>query len=254
MKRALLAVISAGTLWASAAWPQATANGTLNASQLPALSGDCSSAAGSSTLACNALPHPGYIVNNWYLPVGGSVNGNTGTAATANVIKCSWGGAAQKATIGSVGARMSTNAAAGNMQIAVYSNVNGRPGALLSNTANISTTSGAVTSAALGANIQVGPGSANGTNLWFCFNADNSTVVLNPTTAFWGPTDWAVGSSVLDNIVGAGNNLQGISCSGANCNGGSSTFGTWPTLTGSTWTNVTDNSMPEIVFKIVSVP
>jgi hypothetical protein len=49
--------------------------------------------------------------------------------------------------------------------------------------------------------------------------------------------------------------VAGISCTGASCNGGSSTFGTWPaTLAGSTWVNVGTATSPELYFQPFSVP
>jgi|SRR6185312_4507806 len=198
---------------------------------------------------------PGYIASNWYIPIGPlgivSPSGNAGV----NTIKCFYGNVPRKLTIGALGAKV-TSGATGNVQLAIYSNVNGRPGVLLSSTSSISTASATAISGSLSANKQVGPGGAdNDDNVWWCSNIDNATAALVSTTIanFTGVAS-TLGSSALTNVTSAAALISGISCSGAACNGGSSTFGTWPTLTGSTWTDVVATTITVIAFQPASVP
>jgi hypothetical protein len=203
-----------------------------------------------------APSHPGYVAANWYQPLN-SGSFTNGAAATASVIKCTFGQVGQRLTISSLGTRISTLAAAGNIQLALYSNVTGRPGLLLSSTPSISTAAAGAFNAALGANQQVGVNGANGTsNLWWCINADNSTVVVNGLSGGTAAVGYIGGTQVN---AGASNSLvnmaAAVSCAGAACTGGSSTFGTWPaTLVGTTWTIVADASAPQIEFLVNSVP
>lgn len=225
------------------------------AGQLPAFSGDCASSAGTADLNCNAIPHPGYIASNWYSPVG-TTNIITGAAGLQNTIVCSYGAVAAKLTINALAVKITTLSAGGHIQLAIYSNNAGRPGALLSSTASLSTaSSGVVVSAALGANQQVGPGGSNsGRDLWFCSNQDNGTASIaayvNNAASFPG---WELGSSNVNNLVS--NIISGVSCAGASCQGGSSTFNSWPANLGtSTWSDIVTNVSPFIMFQVNSVP
>jgi hypothetical protein len=202
-----------------------------------------------------APSHPGYIAANWYQPLN---QGNfvAGIAATANTIKCSFGQVAQRLTISTLGTRVGTLAAGGNVQFALYSNVAGRPGVLLSSTASISTAATGSINGVLGANVQVGGNGANGgANLWWCMNSDNATVVLNGVSGGTAGTGYIGGTQAQVAINAVASTSSGVSCAAAACAGGSSTFGTWPaTLVGSTWTIVVDASSPQIVFLVSSVP
>lgn len=227
-------------------------SGTLPAARMPALTGDCVTTAGAVATHC-ALGHPGYIATNWYFPgPTGTLTG--GVALAVNTIRCSYGNVAQKVTLSQLGAREAT--AGSNLQLAIYTSVSGRPGALIAATGSIdiSGAAGAKTGALTG-NKQVGPGGTDGDrDLWFCSNVDNAATVL---AAFAnGSTSQAfnIGTATAGNLFGSNATMTGISCAGAACNGASSTFGTWPTLTGSTWTDITGATSPAIGFLVNSVP
>lgn len=211
--------------------------------------------AGSGT--CGSGSHPGYVANNWYLPLEVFPSGSAGTVGTANLIVCYYGAVPRKVTVEALGVQMSTVGSGGNVQLALYENSGGVPGALINNTANISTTTGTTISGALGANKQVGPGGADGDdNIWWCSNRDNATVIFNSVSVASIPTmAWNWGSSTLSNITAGATTIGAISCSGAACNGGSSTFNTWPSsLVGSTWSTVTTRSAPLMAFEVLSYP
>lgn len=220
------------------------------------LSGDVTTSASLVTTAKGAVPI-NYVASNWYMaPLDQLMTG--GATFTANQIYCRLYQFPTTVTIGTVGLNVTTGGG-GNIQVAYYSNnASNRPGALLSNTGSISTTTTGNKSGALGANIQIGPGgSSTGRDVWICVNSDNTTHVLAAyNTQFTGPSvrmgaPTQAGISVAANSIG----LDNISCSGANCNGGVSTFGTWPALTGSTWTyNTQVSRFPVQQFQVVSSP
>ena len=238
--------------------------GTVPAARMPALTGDCVTTAGAVATTCNALPHPGYISSNWYTPFvpSGTVTNSSSMATQHNIIRCFYGAVAQKLTISTLGITVvSSPVASGNMQAAIYASANGRPGALISNTGNMSTAAAASVNAALGASKQVGPGGADGgRDLWWCFNMDATAGGGTMVVSSFGTNPSGLGGAMMmgsstQASITAGGTLLGISCSGANCNGGSSTFNTWPaSLTGSTWTDLLVGRSPLIGFQVSSVP
>jgi hypothetical protein len=237
----------------------ALTSGTLAAARMPALTGNCVTAAGSIATACDA-PHPGYIASTWYTPGGFGRRMTTSQAVSQNRIVCRYGYVSAKVTIGALGARIN-GVGSTNLQLAIYASSSGRPGAKIGETGNIANTSSAFASAALVANKQVGPGGADGgRDLWFCFNNNDSTATFFSND----PQDLAqnefIGASTASDLFQTSSSVQqAIYCSGAACNGGSSTFGTWPSsLAGSTWTsnqaNSSGNQMPTVAFQPASVP
>lgn len=219
------------------------------------LSGDCTT---NGALATTCLVTPtNYKANWWYvpLPMGTMVGGAT---FTASQIYCRLFQFPRVVTIGTVGLNITTGGG-GNIQIAYYTNdATNLPGALLSNTGSISTTTTGNKSGALGANVQVGPGSAGGRDIWKCVNSDNATHIASAYSSASPTASIVMGASSQNGMMlgGGSNALDNISCNGANCNGGSSTYNTWPaSLVGSTWTsNTTTSRFPVPQFQVVSSP
>ena len=216
------------------------------------LTGDCVTASGSVATACSGA-HPGYIANSYYSPIGvGTVA--TGNAIGANAIHCAYGVIPQKVTLSALALRIATASPGGNVQLAIYQNSSGRPGAKIDSTGSQSTTSTGTFALNLGANRQVGPGGTDGgRDVWFCVNADNGTVAFTAYAATF--PNWYLGSTNIGSVITTNGIITSISCAGANCNGGSSTFNTWPsTLSGSTWSDDSTLLMPAIAFKVASFP
>lgn len=225
-------------------------SGTLPAGRMPALTGDCTTSAGAVATNCNEA-HPGYVTGGVWYTTGASILA-TGSAVAANVIRCYYHPISKIVTVQAMGIRETT--AGGNVQLAIYNSANGRPGTLVGKTGSIDVSgaanvkSGALTSPST---VQIGPGgtTSSSRDFFWCFNDDNGSFVgtsAGLTQIGQGPL---IGSATLSNVIGANATLVGMSCSGAACNGGSSTFGTWPDLTGSTWTDVTTAIMPVIAFE-----
>lgn len=224
-------------------------------------SGNCTTVTSTGVISCD-YPISGYVASSWYLPqTGAGGSGATGTPMTASTIYCVYGAVAQKVTIGALGLGLSTAASGGLVQAAIYTNVSSRPGTLLSSIASQSTTTTNTLTASLAANKQVGPGGSDaGRDIWWCFNNDATAAA---TAKYHGNINTgAIGQATLIGSPTAANLLNkflatslGVQCAGAACNGGSSTFGSWPAnLNGSTWTDTTGNVAPLPLFQAASVP
>jgi hypothetical protein len=196
-----------------------------------------------------------YSTGKIYLPYGVIPSISAG-ATNANVIKCIQGRVLQKLTIPALGFNFTTLSAGGNAQAAIYKSVAGVPDAKIDSTASISTAATGYVTGNLGVSRQVGPGGTDGDQvLWWCSNFDNSVAVATPGAIVPGLQDGIIGSATAANLFSAASNVSGISCSAAACNGGSSTFGTWPaTLAGSTWTDVVARTTAIPGFQPSSIP
>lgn len=187
--------------------------------------------------------HPGYIASNWYLPMGATGTVVTGGNPGANNIKLFPGYIKERITINALGVRVATLSAGGNVQAAIYANnaATGRPtGNALASTASMSTASVANVNAAV--SVQVEPGL-----YWFATCMDNATATLAAlsNTSTIGMTV-LVGSATQANDL-AGGGLVGLTVSG--------TFGTWPSMTGQTFTENNNTSAIGLVqFEVGSVP
>jgi hypothetical protein len=196
-----------------------------------------------------------YSTGKIYLPYGIIASISAG-ATNANVIKCIQGRVTQKLTITAIGLNFTTLSAGGNAQVAIYKSVAGVPDAKIDVTGNISTAATGYVTQNLGSSRQLGPGGTDGDQvIWWCTNFDNATAVATPAAIVPGLQDGIMGSATAANLFSAAANVSGISCATTNCNGGSSTFGTWPaTLAGSTWTDVVARTTAIPGFQPSSIP
>lgn len=202
--------------------------------------------------------HPGYVSGGWYGPFGGGFRWqSSGIPVSANQIICRMQIIPRLVTINALGAAVTTIGTT-NAQFAIYTNTaSNRPGTLIGNTGNIANTATGAVSGALVANKQIGPGGADGGKfVWFCINQGDSTAVWVIAAQDNFEQTAYIGDTTLSNIISSGANdaPQGYGCSGAACQGGSSTFGSWPAnLTTSTWSlskpSTTGDLMPVILFR-----
>lgn len=198
-------------------------------------------------------PQSTYTTTRQYL-LGGTTP-VTGAASTASVITCIKGFIYAPVTLSVLSVNISTIGTS-NVQSALYADTGGLPGALYSSTPSVVDTSTLAAAMTLSTSVQLG---VNGRNsAWFCTNQNDSTVVFTSNTRTGlsaSITGSKLGTTGFATEVAGAANIAGISCTGANCNGGSSTFGTWPaTLAGSTWTDVVGVTAPLLVFTPLSVP
>ncbi|QIG69036.1 hypothetical protein EVB78_002 [Rhizobium phage RHph_N1_15] len=186
---------------------------------------------------------PAYAVGRWYPAfLIGTVT--TGTAVTANKIRMLPFIVPVDITISDLAVRVATAAAAGNVQVAIYAaDANGDPtGAALAKTGNLSTaTASSDVSLPLAAPVALKAG------LYFmAVNADNSTAQLQTVGQSNNNMACLIGVSALADLSPGGNNNSEAPLSI------DQTFGTWPDLTGATFTRVTSNNTALIRFKIAS--
>lgn len=190
-----------------------------------------------------ASPDALFIANNWYWAH--NLTSAAGAVHSATVTRYVPFYVPYTITISDLGIRVGTTSAGGKVKIGIYANgTNNQPnGAVLGNTGDLSTTTAAVVTGALGANLQLTPG-----YYWFAVQCDNATATLSalsPTTGMGGFTMGGATASNLANSVGN----SGLQWTATTTYG---TFGTNPTITEG---NVTPgNIFPQIMFKIASVP
>jgi hypothetical protein len=188
--------------------------------------------------------HPGYLANNWYIPYGATHAQNAGVNPGSGVIRLFAGVIKQTCTLSALGIRVTTLSAGGNVQTAIYANnpATMRPtGTALASTASISTASAAVVNATI--SVQLTPGL-----YWFASNMDNATSIITSVGAGSITASALIGSPTQANIMpGSAVGMQGVKIT--------STFGTWPDLTGQSFTDATgNNDTPLMAFKVGSVP
>ncbi|MCI0598716.1 MAG: hypothetical protein L0Y60_04215 [Beijerinckiaceae bacterium] len=199
-----------------------------------------------------------YGVGRWYTPFPDGNSGAAGGSGSNDIIRCHPVSVFEKLTTTNAAVRVVATSGGGNAQVAFYKDSNGLPGDLVVASGNLSTTSAGVVSAAWSAAKQIGPGGSNGDqNLHACSNTDSATATFIGTQAAGGNTGmWSVGASTAAAVMtGTNTGITHHFCSGANCNGGSSTFGTWPSsLAGTTWSDTSSESSALFWFDVTSKP
>lgn len=185
----------------------------------------------------------GYVVGNWYLPIGPSfhVSGANGGIGSIRLYPAF---IKDTVTLSALGVRISTGSA-GNVQAAIYANnaATGRPtGNPLASTASMATTSSA-TNVNAAVSVQLTQGL-----YWFATNIDNTgaTLISPGTTA-----------PFVSTVIGSATQSSGLSSGGSVTVGLStpSTFGTWPDLTAATFTEVVNSAtFGAVQIKVGSVP
>lgn len=185
--------------------------------------------------------HPGYIAGNWYTPYGVAIDAG-GANPGANSIRLFPAYIKERITISSLGVRVLTLSAGGNVQAAIYANnpATGRPiGNPLASTSSMSTAAVASVNAAV--SVQVEPGL-----YWFATCMDNATAALAvaSSNSLYGSS--LIGSATQANCLASGG-LIGLSVAG--------TFGTWPNMTSASFTELNQSgAMGLVQFQIGSVP
>ena len=187
--------------------------------------------------------HPGYVTNYWYSPFAYAPNATTPGTPGANVIVCAYGYIFRPITINSIGSRVTTLAAGGNVQFAIYNTGSwGRPANPIVSTGNISTATAGVVNGAVSASLDPG-------NYFFCQNMDNATSIMQAqaSTTVTFPTFF------LGNIgQGSAGSGPAAAVPGFQI---AQPFGTWPSFSSNTtWVDISTVSSPYIGFKVASSP
>jgi len=193
----------------------------------------------------------GYVATNSYLPLPNRASPGTGLVGAAQTVYCTYAYVGQTLTVTKLGIEIPTTVGTSDVNLAIYSDVNGRPGTLLQSTGQFVNTSTGFDNGTLIASFQF----QKGVPYFLCQMTGDATMVMNgyPSAAGMGAELGAVAGSEVSLFANAAG-ILGLSCSAA-CNGGTPTTLVFPTnLAGSTWTNVITARAPAISFTVSSVP
>jgi hypothetical protein len=189
----------------------------------------------------------GYVANRWYWLAQNVTHAVGAALSTGTTYLCPFV-FKQRATLSDLGIRVTTAAAGGNLQLALYKSLaaTGLPGTLIDNTASLSTTSATVVSGALGSNQTLESGL-----YWAALAVDATAdsggakcLGMSLTQTGFGVL---IGSdSLADLSVGNTQSNQGVTAP--------DTFGSWSDLTGASFTFGSNNKIPIIAAQIASVP
>ncbi len=168
-----------------------------------------------------------------------------GAAPGSNSIRCFAGAVREPIVINSLGVRLTTASASGNMQFAIYASDAASlmpTGAPVYNSAsgNSTGTVGGIVETSLSVSVDRGL-------YWWCVNDDSSAsaAVYTSQNLNWLEPITLFGSASLSGAVPNGAAMIGLSKS--------QTYGTWPTFTGSFstdgWAEVVSSTIPLIVFR-----
>ena len=146
-------------------------------------------------------------------------------------------------TISNLGLRVTILSAAGNVQAAIYANnpTTGRPtGNALVSTASMST--GATGSVSATASVQLEAGL-----YWFATNCDNGTAAFSAPNVASTFVGYLIGSATQATDLTTSQSFWGLSVS--------QTFGTWPSLTAASFSEITSQgTTPLVQFQVASTP
>jgi len=176
--------------------------------------------------------HPGYLADRWY---GSSAVALAGAAVVADLTRAFPVQIFSAITIDSLGLNITTGNAGANTQLAVYSNVNGRPGVVLGNTGNISVAATGFQSGALGASLALSPGI-----YWLLSNFDTAVTVAMSVSSATSFNTAMTGAAAGINAIATSLAVTGISTA--------LTFGTWSDLSAATWADILTARTPLIAF------
>lgn len=214
-------------------------SGSFVSGNCPQFSGTAGALVDSGSATCGgggSSLYPAAISGNWYSPP--NANAVAGTALTGSRMNCQQQiNVLSGLTVKTLGARITTLGSS-NIQLAIYANSAGKPnGAPLGATGNIvDTSTGAVSAAPAGGNFSLPAGP-----YWSCVVANDSTVVLQATSNVMAQTSAYAGSATLATVTSS-STVFGMSVFQA------ITFGSWPTVTGTGWTELTTQTAGGIVF------
>ena len=196
---------------------------------------------------------PDYVANSWYVPMDAYTTVQVGMAPGSDKIVCTVGTVPRIVNIDMLAVRVTTPSARGNVQAAMYADVNGRPAALIAHTGSINVAGTGSRTGVLRTSVRIGPGTSQGRQIWFCINLDNNKAAFAAPARTSSSQAALIGAASVDGVLDAP--VTALSCVGANCHGGSSTFGSWPaSLAGSRWTGVSSAAAAAIAFHVKEPP
>lgn len=189
--------------------------------------------------AADVVGVPAYKASRYYLPFGVTVVTSGLTAPGANSIRLFKARVLQDCVIDQALMRVVATQASQNVQAAVYNDdpATGFPGTLVASSGSMSTTSAAAVTAPMSAALSVNR------YYWFASCCDHATPTFNSQSA----AAMALGAAVIGSATAANAIAAvpvGLSFAG--------TFGTWPNLTGQSFTDIATASIPIVGFRVAS--
>lgn len=151
-----------------------------------------------------------------------------------------------KFTTTNIVCRVQALQAGGLFQLALYADGGGKPtGNPVATTASISEAATGILTTALSGVVQLGPGGANmGQKGWLCVNMDT----VGTFRLYAPPVGWSTPA------VGGSSAANALSLAPPSGKQVAQTFGTWPDLTGATFTDIVVNNIPYVTFDVTSAP
>ena len=177
-------------------------------------------------LGITSTTFSGYRTGQWIYPV--PATKGAGSSLAANTIYATPFEVKRTTRVDGMASRISTAAAGGNIQLAVYDTLNGVINNPIRNTVSLSTASATTVSDTSIASFLLSPGEV----YWWCVNSDAAPVlesILNSNTHF----STLIGADLASVSNSSTASLIAYSYS--------QTFGTWPSLSAATATAVTAN-------------
>lgn len=181
---------------------------------------------------------PRYIANRYYLPSGVTIATSV-SAPGANSIRLFKALVLQSCVIDQALMRVIATQASQNVQAAIYEDdpATGKPGTLVASSGSMSTASAAAVTASMAATLYASR------YYWFASCCDHATPTFNSQLV----AAMALGVAVIGSAT-AGNAISGAPV-GLSFAG---TFGTWPDLTGQSFTDVGTASIPLVGFRVAT--
>jgi hypothetical protein len=187
-------------------------------------------------------PGPDGVSGNWIAPPLYGATTVAGAALTVNSIRLMPFVLDRAITISDLGVHITTLDAAGSVQVAIYahSHATGRPtGNALAATGSLSAASASSVSGDItGANVLLPPGT-----YWMAVNSNGSTAACKTISAATLHMAALCGTGSLGNVTsGATTNQTSVSIA--------QTYGTWPDLTGQTFSTATSTGSALVYMKV----
>lgn len=202
--------------------------------------------AGNALTITSSVPWLKPLAGRFYLPFG--VTTAASAVLAANSICFIPFAVYQTMTISDIGTRITTTAAGGNIQLAIYANdqaTNKPTGTALLSTGNLSTTSSLNVSQG-GFSVQLTPGI-----YWMAVNADATAAATTQVLSLAAANPWTsslVGATSLSALITSSTVVSVVYTF-------ATTFNTWPDMTGQTIVEVSANLKGALIaYKVASVP
>jgi hypothetical protein len=191
-----------------------------------------------AAVAGNVSMSPAYVATRWYGSNGstlttGAALGATTTYCVPYYIRATLTTSNLGVSIGAIGTS--------NFQVALYNDSGGRPGTLIINSANVVNTSTGFIQVPIASTQLTGPAV-----IWTCVQNNDATAVFLSNAIANGFVSVQTGAATGAAALGTSGLVVSLTTPG--------TFGTWPSLSGATWTDQVAARSPAVAIQVASSP